>query len=47
MSFYTLRPLAAKPASRVKSNGTYLKARELARGKFGWGEGLPVEIRLV
>ena len=23
----------------------YLKARELAREKYGWGEGLPVEIR--
>jgi hypothetical protein len=26
---------------------TYLKARELAREEFGWGDGLPVEIRLV
>jgi deazaflavin-dependent oxidoreductase (nitroreductase family) len=26
---------------------TYLKARELAREKYGWGDGLPVEIRLV
>jgi len=25
----------------------YLKARQLARDKYGWGEGLPVEIRLV
>ena len=24
-----------------------LKARQLARDKYGWGEGLPVEIRLV
>ncbi len=24
----------------------YLKARQLAREKYGWGEGLPVEIRL-
>ena len=24
---------------------TYLKARELAREKYDWGEGLPVEIR--
>jgi hypothetical protein len=26
---------------------TYLKTRRLAREKYGWGEGLPVEIRLV
>jgi deazaflavin-dependent oxidoreductase (nitroreductase family) len=26
---------------------TYLKARQLAREKHGWGEGLPVEIRRV
>ena len=25
----------------------YLKARQLAREKYAWGEGLPVEIRLV
>jgi len=25
----------------------YLKARELAQEKYGWGEGLPVEIRRV
>jgi deazaflavin-dependent oxidoreductase (nitroreductase family) len=25
----------------------YLKARELAREKYCWGDGLPVEIRLV
>jgi deazaflavin-dependent oxidoreductase (nitroreductase family) len=25
----------------------YLKARQLAREKYGWGEGLPVEIRRV
>ena len=24
----------------------YLRARQLAREKYGWGEGLPVEIRL-
>jgi deazaflavin-dependent oxidoreductase (nitroreductase family) len=24
----------------------YLKARQLAREKYGWGEGLPVEIRI-
>ena len=26
---------------------SYLKARQLAREKYGWGEGLPVEIRQV
>jgi deazaflavin-dependent oxidoreductase (nitroreductase family) len=25
----------------------YLRARQFAREKYGWGEGLPVEIRLV
>ena len=25
---------------------TYVKARRLAREKYGWGEGLPVEIRI-
>jgi hypothetical protein len=26
---------------------TYLNARQLAREKYGWSEGLPVEIRRV
>ena len=25
----------------------YARARQLAREKYGWGEGLPVEIRLI
>jgi len=30
-----------------KDDDVYLKARQLAHDKYGWGEGLPVEIRLV
>ena len=30
-----------------KDAAVCLKARELAREKYGWGDGLPVEIRLV
>ena len=29
-----------------KDGEAYLNARQLAREKYGWGEGLPVEIRL-
>ena len=28
-----------------KDSDTYWKVRQLAREKYGWGEGLPVEIR--
>jgi deazaflavin-dependent oxidoreductase (nitroreductase family) len=30
-----------------KDTDAYLKAGQLAREKYGWGEGLPVEIRRV
>src|SRR3989442_1796807 len=30
-----------------KDDAVYLKARQLALDKCGWGDGLPVEIRLV
>jgi deazaflavin-dependent oxidoreductase (nitroreductase family) len=30
-----------------QDSDAYLNARQLVRAKYGWGEGLPVEIRLV
>ena len=38
---------AARVLDPEKAAEVYLKARELSREKYGWGDGLPVEIRLV
>src|SRR5437868_5533322 len=37
----------ARVLDRDHDAEAYLKAGQLARDKYGWGEGLPVEIRLV
>jgi deazaflavin-dependent oxidoreductase (nitroreductase family) len=37
----------ARVLDAEKNADMYLKARELAREKYGWGDGLPVEVRLV
>jgi deazaflavin-dependent oxidoreductase (nitroreductase family) len=37
----------ARVLDPVEDAEAYLNARQLAREKYGWGEGLPVEIRLV
>lgn len=38
---------AARVLDPDRDADVYLKARQLARDKYGWGEGLPVEIRIV
>ena len=35
----------ARIVDAEKDSETYSKARELSRRKYGWGDGLPVEIR--
>ena len=37
----------ARVLDAEKDANMYMKACELAREKYGWGDGLPVEIRLV
>ena len=36
----------ARVLHRAKDADVYIKAQEIARQKYGWGEGLPVEIVL-
>src|SRR5262249_50904587 len=35
----------ARVLDSEQDRDTYLKVRQLARDKYGWGEGLPVEIQ--
>jgi deazaflavin-dependent oxidoreductase (nitroreductase family) len=36
----------ARVLHETNDAGPYLKARDLSQQKYGWGDGLPVEIRL-